>query len=297
MENRSPVPADRIESVRLQLTRLTGGARFEGWDKLVTAFQTIDLGSLTFTQKRDVSAELGLTLPAALLGAAPTVRSSSGSQLEEQQTLKDRVVMVNGVLRPDSAVLLEQGGLGLDLTGNLATDFLIRMTRSQGAQITRVTHPRMATGGVDCGTKPVFQRQAVKFPTDTVPVRANLVLTYRFRHVKTGDQTVQEGDDDVDLVEVTQDLGPIELIPAQALTVRVFRLESGGGTLSEFRSATSAPVLEFATYDDAARMANWIGTCGASTVSGFRLSVDRTPIPDSAKPEFIISTVVKNVSP
>lgn len=58
IENRSPNPADRLHSVRIGMKLQDTAMSYVSWDKIATKHNTVDVGSLTFTQGTEVGADL-----------------------------------------------------------------------------------------------------------------------------------------------------------------------------------------------------------------------------------------------
>jgi hypothetical protein len=115
-------PADRFTFAELSLTfagpRLESRAVFVSWDKFATQYQTIDLGSLAYTQNREIDLSLAAKASQGLAGAE--VAAKSANALQEQLLLRQRVIATTGSLTANEADLIQQGARGIDLAGNEA---------------------------------------------------------------------------------------------------------------------------------------------------------------------------------
>src|SRR5215475_5823508 len=122
VENRSTKPGDRLERVAMIL-KPSGPGEFVSWNQFVTRYQTIDLGTIEFTQNR----EAGIGLSAGPPTATVTGSAKEVQNLKETMNLSQRFVDVTGTLIPTEARVVQDGAFGIDLTGNTIVDFTIRV--------------------------------------------------------------------------------------------------------------------------------------------------------------------------
>ena len=290
IENRSNNPADRLVSIRLHL--FPDSVELLNWDKLATAYDVIDLGSLTFGQSATMEAGLGATLGPL----APTLSASGTSSLQEQIPLRQRVVSLSGTLNSNRATLLQQSGNGRDLTGNIVVDLEMRLDSSESPKpVTFVTSPGESDNAMDCAKRPIFRQQTVLAPRrGGRPVKGRVVVEYVLRHVLSGHETLHEGDDEVVYLH-GRDSTAVELIPARELGVRVWRIhENVDGQrhlLHGRRPGQSRELLQFDSYEDARRVVSWIAECGAAPMSRFALMVYERSLADGEKPRLRIRPV------
>lgn len=279
VDNESLEPADRISMARIRVV-LGDGARFTGWDRITTRFDTVDLGSIEAGQSHEVGAELGLTLP--VLSAASSVSSSAGSTLNEEVNLRQRRVALTGALAEGHAVLSQQGASGIDLTGNVTADFEIAARRLSDPRVTVAEFPQ-AGGRPNCEAGPRLQAQWLRVPASG-PVRANVYLDYVLRRVTRGGETVSESDDVVVFTSGRDSVMNVVVVPGDALEHAVFqvRMRTGVGAqpgdpmvlVTGIASGTTpGPVsLEFAGYADAMGMLAWLRGC-EGRAAGYTLSL------------------------
>lgn len=300
VENRSTSPADRLVAVRLRLRPDQDSVRFLNWDKLATVHEVIDLGSLTFGQTVTAGAELG----AALGALTPNLSTSGQSTLQEQIPLRQRVVPVSGTLMDREAILIQQGGPGQDLTGNVIVDLEMQLPTRPSQTITFVTSPGESDAGIDCSKKPVFRQQVVQIPAGAGrDITGTLIAEYTIRRVRSGHVTLHEGDDEVFHLQGVDTVSKVTLIPSRDLIVRMWSLVDAGGTPLQARlqGQTKLELLQFAGYEDAMRLANWIGQCGAAPISRRELilatgrALDPPALTVNDKPALRIDLVEANV--
>ena len=299
LDNRSPGPANRISEARIYVYPLDG-TRFVSWNRIENDYQTVDLGKLNLSQERSASAELGLALP--VLSATPSVSASAGSTLQEETLLRQRRTALTGALTPRQAMLLQQGGTGIDLTGNVTADFELAVPRGGDQTVFVASLPAV------CEQQPSFDRQTLRYPAKSaVPGRDTLgpetvlfgvELRYVLRDVLRGHETLVEGDDSVVFREGVSRVDTVAVIPSEALRFAVFELRMHDTGTVMIQGATPggtaervAP-LQFATFEEAAAMLTWMRHCKVAavvfplTVEGRRLQGDdaqrlhvwRTPV-------------------
>jgi len=265
-------PADRIDRLLLTLTLTSptyGSApawRFASWDRFVTRYETIDLGDLSLSRKREFSASLG-ELPAGTGGAEIGAAAKLSRNLEEELELRQRYVAATGTLSERSASIYQEGVVGIDLTGNSSIDVeLAAVAVSPAVLMARVTDVAPA----DSGTPQLTSARVVWPATDSrcsaVDIRARLQATYRIRRVLQGAATVVEGDDTISYIETTADLGEFVLVPARDQHVTLWEIVRGSDILTLDR----APLL-FASAAEARRVAAWLGRTGATSLAGAAL--------------------------
>jgi hypothetical protein len=286
--NRSMSPADRLASVRITL-RPQAGVRLIGWDKLATAYESIDVGTMTFTQKVTGGAELGAVLDAV----TPKVTGSSEAGLEEQLPLRERLVALTGTLTPDSATLLQHSTAGRDLTGNIIVDLEMDLTTEAAQTLAFVTYPEAAGGKIECAQPPVFRFQFVQVPANADrEVKATLYVDYVVRRVSQGHATLYEGDDVVHQVHVADTIPNVTLIPERDLRVLSWRLVARGRgplAIQQVRPSTRPQTLQFGSYESAVRLRDWIAVCGLATLTEYDFLLNGALVDRATKPNLIIA--------
>ncbi|HEV2148210.1 MAG TPA: hypothetical protein VGR37_12470 [Longimicrobiaceae bacterium] len=292
IENRSPSPADRLHSVRIRMELPDSNMSYVSWDKIATKHNTVDVGTLSFTQGTEVGAELGLTLP--VLSAAPKVSGSATSGMNESVTLRHRFVDLNGALTERQAILLQQSTAGIDLTGNVIADFVVDVEERQSEWFYAFS------GDSRTCEQAVIRGEFNDIARSTRPRNARVTLEYVLRRVDGGDATITESDDVVSFVSAKHDT-TVELIPESALIVNSWyvRTNSTPSGVLHLRSTVGGLGLErfqpvqFASYEDAERMVQWLRRCKGS-IPGFNISI---PGRDLDANSLYIDRVIANTDP
>lgn len=261
LENLSREPADRVNQARIRIVALDG-LSFVSWNRIETNNQTVQLGSLGLTQNRTASADLSLTLP--VLSATPKLGATAANNLNEAITLSQQRAVLTGTLQKDSAVLIQQGSAGLDLTGNVTADFELSVPADSGTSVFMAQLPATCT-------RPSFDRQTIRYALEARDMRVTVQLEYVRRAVVAGHATVTESDDSVVFTRGTSTSDRVEIIPGEALRFSIFELRMAPdsallyveGAAPGTRLESRRP-LQFATWDEAVAMLGWLRGCGAT---------------------------------
>jgi hypothetical protein len=276
IDNGSVQPADRVSTARIRVI-LRDSARFTGWDRITTRFDTVDLGKISTDQSRSVGAELGLELP--VLSAAPSLNVSSENALHEEVALRQRRVALTGALGDGVAVLTQQGAAGIDLMGNVTADFQLSAKRHSDQQLIVGEYPQ-ASGLPECAAGPRLQSQMVRVPQPNA-ISADVYLDYVLRRVVRGQATVTESDDAVVFEPGRDSVMNVIVVPGDMLQPAAFTLKVGAGSDRDpTLHVTGVPsginagavTLRFPTYENAMGMLAWLRGCKASAV-GYTLTV------------------------
>ncbi|MBB4637072.1 hypothetical protein [Longimicrobium terrae] len=271
LDHSSSSAADRISDARI-IVRPVNGSQFVSWNRIENPRETVDVGKLSLSRERNTGAELGLALP--FLSATPSLSASAATTLQEEMVLRRQRTPLTGTLTATEAVLLQQGDIETDLSGNITADF--DMVVPHGGYYTVFT----ASLPDACGGAPSFNRQTTRYaaaglnaPSDTgrgaggpAPVGVNVELQYTLRHVPAGDRTLPEGDDAAEFRKGRDTIRLVEILPGEALRFAVFQLRIAGDSIEIEGAAPSARadrrnVLEFGTFEEAVDMLAWIRRC------------------------------------
>lgn len=261
LDHSSRGAADRISDARI-IVRPVNGSRFVSWNRIENPRETVDVGKLSVSRERNAGAELGLALP--FLSAAPSLSASAATTLQEEMVLRRQRTPLTGTLTATEAVLLQQGDIETDLSGNITADF--DMVVPQGGYYTVFT----ASFPDTCGGAPSFNRQTTRYALadsgGPAPVEVNVELQYTLRHVPAGDRTLPEGDDMAEFRKGTDTVGLVSILPGETLHFSVFQLRIGEQTIEIEGAAPSAGInrrnlLEFGTFEEAVDMLTWIRRC------------------------------------
>jgi len=256
--------ADRFTFAELSLTFAGDQAKFLSWDKFATQFQTVDLGSLSYSQSREVDFK-ATAKPAQvreLTGLELDTKNTNA--LQEQLALRQRFITITGSLTARKASLIQQGAPGIDLAGNVAIDLTISVPADKGAYtVTDFGELVDENGKPTDPAKLNVADRTITAPRDQCrDVKANVALSYVLRHVVRGGETLTESDDEVQLKK--GNLAGIEVIivPADELRVPTWTLQLNHRILDLQRlpgvpGKLSQPVT-FDSFDQARAFLVWL---------------------------------------
>ena len=280
IDNLSPGPADRITQARIRLAMLTPTAKFKNWTQFATKYETADLGSLKFTQNRELNFDLTMS-PTKIAKAEAQGKASNA--LEEDLKLIQRYVSVTGALAPDGAQIVQQGSPGTDVVGNVAVDFTIEIHSSDHTDTFSFEHLFDGTGKPKPADAVVFTRQTVKFVPSSVvnDILAQGTLTATIRHVTYGDDTFIESDDDVEFRTGTAPSVDVTLVPKELLQFSVWMLRDGSGKALHIKTSSGSPEpIQLASFDEAIELRDYLaGASNPAAIAGRSLcGPDGTPL-------------------
>ena len=259
IENRAFSPATRIQkaSTILSLPKETA-ADFTSWSQFATKYQTVNLGSVKFTQGSEFSLGVKAALPQ--IPASPEVTGSAKAtrSLEESLNFNQRFVEATGVLTPKEARLVQEGAFGIDLTGNIIVDLTVSIGSADNKSEDIFTFTKLFDGSGKPNSPGAIEmdRQKVIFvsPRACRPVKATAVLEATVREARKGHKTLIEGDDKALYEQVTTTSQEFELVPAQALRFSVWYLVDSRNWAIHIQKDTpnlKSEVLQFGSWAEA----------------------------------------------
>jgi len=262
IENTSSGPADRLAAATIIIKSLTGGAKFLSWDKFVSQYQNIDLGTLKFTRTNEFALNVKASPPIANASIEGTAKSTMG--VEENLAVKERVVSFTGSLNYQEARLFQEGAVGIDLTGNVVVDIEVEVPHTPGlSRVMTLSNLYDGTGKVS-GDKVKLLTQDIKVPIASADIKADATLEYLLRKVTSGDGTINEGDDVVMLVKGVTPSQPFVLIPKEDLTYHSWWLIDSNRNVLHITKrpggcgGTNAEPLRFKDYNSALTFLYWL---------------------------------------
>lgn len=279
-------PVTRILRLRTTIGLAADRARFTSWDRFVTRYDTVELGTMEFTRSSGLELEAGLVPGAGLREAGPVdVGASAGAGLSESLGLRRRAVS-NGILRPDSMVLLQEGTPGADLEGNSVVEMELRVTPVVASTVHRVSglfddrgRPRPADS-VRLAALPLIG------PEEAVDVTAELRAEALVRTVRRGggEDTRVEADDRVRLLRDVGEASRVLLVPARELRTSVWEVTTSDCEILQIERPGAKPgsvpaALHFVEGADARRFLRWLRAAGSGPAAdrgpaGAPVSVD-----------------------
>lgn len=270
-------PGSRLSRIRVAVGIDRGTGRFVAWNRFASRHESVDLGRLRL--RRGLEGGLGLEaeaapLPRPLRSADATVGGET--TLDEEAVLRDRYLWT-GTLRPDSMILLQQGVVGVDLTGNSVLEVEIDLADAPPVTLHRF-------GGL-------FDAAGRARPPDSVTVEARrlvhapalpdgLVGSLRFEAVTRtilpggGEATLTEGDDRVRYLRTRAEGAPVTLIAGEDVRASVWEIVAPGcERILHLGGAgdRTGGVLHFGRPGEARRFLRWLRSSESAVVAGRRL--------------------------
>lgn len=280
-------PADRI--TRLYVTFHlpdTHYVQILSFDKLVTRFETIDIGkqNLSNTTSMGLKGSLGSAIKTTTSSGntvdgesnngfgsssavATEVNASNGIEgnisnervFSEEVMLRQRYVAATFYVSPDSLTLYQESVSGIDLTGNVIADITFLRKDNIAAQV--VYHFSNLTNNSQ-PSKPadiLITKQTILFPN----LEEDLQLEYGFmatvRMVESGYETISEADDSVHVVKgEVRKAGNVLLLGKDELKPKLWVIRDGDDELKIMEKNTSGGPVYFDSFQKASQFLLWL---------------------------------------
>ena len=218
-------PGNRIHSLSCTLSGLSGDLSFKSWELFSTKYENVDLGKITLDQSTEGSLNVNAT--SAEGSGDPVARGGSFSvsrNMNEEVSLRQRYIVLSGVLGEKQAVVSQEGVVGIDLAGNSFIDLTMQMDEDPPV-------PVFSIGPYKAGNNWLPQNQViavkrfVTYPRSSVDQTADLNCDYVLRNVSDIESrsTVIEGDDNVQFLSGTLAASKnVVLLPAEILDFKLW---------------------------------------------------------------------------
>lgn len=198
-------PSDRIERVDIKI--VPDNATFVSWEASATKHKVISLGKLEVNETKKLSASLSPSLPASPvvpISIAGNVSGETTSSRKENLDLANEIEDgVPTILREQvndkglsvrSLAVTIQGGLGAAVSGTML------VTATLDSMDLPALYPILKISGLDPANPPASSSLKLTETREVVPTRggeitAKVLMKYTIRHVRLGDDTLEERDD------------------------------------------------------------------------------------------------------
>ena len=265
-------PGARISRLRVALGLDPSRAEFRSWDRFASRWESVDLGAMSF--RREVRAGLGVELSPEIVAREVDLlglEAGRTSTVDEELPLRRRYVST-GMLRRDSMVLLQEGAVGIDLTGNVVVQVDVDV---RDAPEPARTHAFAGLFGDDGSPRPadavrVASRDLVHAPGPVGDLRGSLRFEAVVRTVRSGagDATWAEGDDHVRYLVEAAEAPDVVLVRASELRASVWQLATSGcrAFLHVEDDAGRPAVVQLASAEEAFALLRWLRRSGSGEV-------------------------------
>jgi len=258
IKNETDFPANRIDTIKLTLTiKDSKKVKFSNWDKIVTNYQSIDIGKLTLGKTSSFSFSPEITTEAGASAKFGTL--SYERSLKEEVSIKDRSV-TSGTLTDEEAILFQKGAPGMDLSGNLIADVEFEVTDIAVKTLYKFDHLFKKDGSPETEHKNINIIETLAlYPNLKEDIKGGLEFDFVFREVKSGQETFLEGDDSVVFQKGKGKTDDITLIKKDEYALKAWRIICNKDYLHLFfKGRKKATVIDFPSYDDAQLFLKWV---------------------------------------
>ena len=253
------LPADRMDQAIIHLH--LEGAHFLSWDKFTTNHETIDLGTVTSKREFTGSASLKATDPSGKIGEADAQLQYTRS-LEKEKKLSRRFAAATAVLSPNEATIALTGNDATRLTDNITVDAEIEVADFKGTEFGFFeTSPLFQNFQAIAPSKvSLTPRRAMQLASlQQLPIKAKAKMDYIVRHVIDGGDTMDVGDDEIELKPGTTDWIERELVSQKEGKANTFGLSLGAdGMVFVAGQDDRKQPLKFQNYTQAMELRKWL---------------------------------------
>ncbi|WP_426330067.1 hypothetical protein [Pedobacter sp. R-06] len=166
-------------------------------------------------------------LSSTTTGSLGLTATGTGSRtFAEEVMLRQRIVGLQASISKNDLNLFQNGGLGIDLSGNIIADIVFEIKESPNTErIISFTDLLDIAGKANPADKLKIKDFILIYPGLIKDVEADLKFNGEYRWVKDGDRTISESDDVVSLISgngFTED--KVNLIPANILKPKMWTI-------------------------------------------------------------------------
>ncbi len=295
--NKSHIPADRISRIKITLAFDKKNLKILSCDKLITAYQTLDIGKTNYTSTKNAeivgNASIGAgTKSINVLSNQDTIgasaetnagfsgKLSSTRSYSEEVLLKQRIISLNTELDKNKLSFYQEGISGIDLTGNILADVKLEFIDLNVDKVYSFTN--LKTG--DKFNEPSLIKvndKTIIYPNlskdKNVGVKVSVSYEADFRKVIKNHETISESDDSVKLYYGAQSNKDSLVIPRTILMPALYKISLKGDSEHlpiQINFPNGSNELLFYSYNEAKDFLLWM-------ISKFDKNKKEIPIGDS----------------
>lgn len=225
-------PADRVDKLEVDIAfeDRTARANFTSWDRFDSVYASFNLGTAKFTQTNKLTAGRTNTDTSNLPNAAGSVvkllsfGAESTNALEESAAYAMRRLSVGGALGKDKATLVQEGGPNLNLFGTSTATVSLKLVPADDPRPVYKLGLSKAGQPVSPAEVSVERCQAKFASSSARPLMLKVTGKATLREVESGDATVMEGDDRLNVRVANLSTDDIELLSKDDLHFQTFGL-------------------------------------------------------------------------
>ena len=297
LEKRKPRPADRIDVIRLELDKLTGGT----FAKVSWTHENplaVVLGEVTRKDAAKLTGELSGSAPSPAVSVEGGLSFEKLTEITEKATLSD-LGFETLVVGTDQAHFSVTAPVGIDLSGMVTIDLSIRLkTRDTQQEVVELGQLRNKDGIWIKPEDVKLKWARIPIVDTTDPLEVRLRGDYRLREVFWGDDTTHEGDDCVTFrtgkIGITKDVtgGPPDRATGKSLTLAskaarhrrnhfyqiIRRLPRGGRLFLIVQTPLKPVVIRFDSLAKTRQFLEWLYEKEATKIGTHQLYLGDIPL-------------------
>lgn len=317
VRNTGHQPADRIAKINVGIDLgSTAKVKLASCSRLSTEYQNLDLGKLNYSNTQSgelgakitggVNSEAGIEAGGVTANVKPNLSGEINGKLNasrsfsEEVLLKQRMVALNASISENKLSLYEEGVSGIDLTGNIIADVTLGVEDLAVDKVFSFGDLLKADNSLNDAAALKVNEKLIIYPNLTSDVTATVSFSADYRYVVSGDKTISEADDKVNLYYGNYlYTRPTILIPQSKLKPKLWIIsfeDVAGGLPVQIKSpvATGAGELVFNSFNDARDFANWLK---AKYTAGLKVGAQQYEVTMPTGFTSLLKIIVKPYSP
>ena len=260
--------------------------KYAYWYKIVTEYQEIDIGKITYSRTGSFSVSPDITMSGTIKGNTP-INGSISDTVGEEVSLKKKFASISGAISDNNLTVYRNSSPLEDINGNTLIELTL-IVENKAEKLFYEFDKLFINNKPNSNSDEIkIRRVNYQFP-NILPENSEVELSYefKFREVLKGANTFTEADDKIKLVSgKSKKAVNIQLLDKEDLQKNSWLLKIGNQTLT-LKSASSTPeTIRFDSYAKADLFLQWLSFTNSLTVGSFDLGLglndlQKTKIPN-----------------
>ena len=260
--------------------------KFAYWYKIVSEYQEIDIGKITYSRTGSFSVSPDITMSGTIKGNTP-INGSISDTVGEEVSLKKKFASISGAISDNNLTVYRNSSPLEDINGNTLIELTL-IVENKAEKLFYEFDKLFINNKPNSNSDEIkIRRVNYQFP-NILPENSEVELSYefKFREVLKGANTFTEADDKIKLVSgKSKKAVNIQLLDKEDLQKNSWLLKIGNQTLT-LKSASSTPeTIRFDSYAKADLFLQWLSFTNSLTVGSFDLGLglndlQKTKIPN-----------------
>lgn len=268
--------ANRFESLTASIKHKKNKIEFLYWDKIITQYQEIDIGKLSYSNTGGFSISPDITMSGTIQGNAPISTSYSATSSEEVQ-LKRKFPAITGALNSTNFWITRNSAHSEDISGNILVEIKFKSNKPASKTVYSFDNlfvkDIVTTDPKKVKTKKTNFEYANLLPSDT---EVELKLDFKYREVTDGAKTFTESDDVVSYLNGSTGNKVIKfnLLSDTDLNNKFWVIKRDNEILA-LKNSSVTDNLRFSSYSDAEQFLKWLNDTNNTTVNIFNIGFQK----------------------